>query len=75
MKNKKTPKKIYGFGTLMLPAGMERPEIGCWEDVKAFLRTLVLQPGEEIGLGVGSDELAMLNNNALIALRMRGMFN
>lgn len=58
-------------GGLVLPKGMVHPKIETFDDVKRFLKRLVLRDGEVVKI-YGFGEEVVLDNDSLVMMRFKG---
>jgi len=58
-------------GGMLLPKGMAHPKIETFDDVKRFLKKLVLREGEVIKI-YGFGEEVVLDNDSLVRMRFEG---
>jgi hypothetical protein len=56
---------------MLLPRGMAHPKIETFDDVKRFLKKLVLREGEVIKI-YGFGEEVVLDNDSLVRMRFEG---
>ena len=59
-------------GWLEVPKGMRKPKIETFDDVKRFLKMLVLREGEVVRIRFEDDEI-VLNNDSLVMMRFEGV--
>jgi hypothetical protein len=58
-------------GGMILPRGMAHPKIETFDDVKRFLKRLVLREGEVVKI-YGFGEEVVLDNDSLVRMRFEG---
>ena len=58
-------------GWLEVPKGISKPKIETFDDVKRFLRLLVLDEGEVVKI-YGFGEEVVLDNDSLVKMRFKG---
>ena len=58
-------------GGMLLPRGMAHPKIETFDDVKRFLKRLVLREGEVVKI-YGFGEEVVLDNDSLVRMRFEG---
>jgi hypothetical protein len=58
-------------GGMVLPKGMKHPKIKTFDDVKRFLKRLVLDEGEVVKI-YGFGEEVVLDNDSLVMMRFKG---
>jgi hypothetical protein len=58
-------------GGMLLPKGMVHPKIETFDDVKRFLKKLVLREGEVVKI-YGFGEEVVLDNDSLVRMRFEG---
>ena len=64
--------KIGMIAQLEVPKGIKIPKIETYDDVKRFLKKLVLREGEVVRIRFEDDEI-VLNNDSLVRMRFEGV--